>query len=95
MSSGYPGSSYEPRTIGTRRLARWKQMSWLGYTTAEIADDLGMTKTALDRFLVRARKAGHPDAVHHPRFLAMQDSLRHLVSSEARTRRRQRQRARG
>jgi hypothetical protein len=47
------------------RLMVWKRLASRGVLVADIAHQLGMKRAALDQFVVRARKAGHPDAVYH------------------------------
>lgn len=53
--------------VGLRddRLTVWRRLARRGVLVAEIAAQLGMTRPALDRMVVRARKIGHPDAVYH------------------------------
>lgn len=49
------------------RLIVWKRLAPRGVPVADIAHQLGMNRAALDRFILRARKRGHPDAVYHER----------------------------
>lgn len=51
--------------LADRRLAVWKRRARAGDLVADIAAELGMTRTALDRYVIRARGRGHPDAVYH------------------------------
>lgn len=66
MTSGRPGSAYEPRLDTAIRLARWRRLASLGIPVEEIARTVGMPRASLDRMVCRARKAGHPDAIRHP-----------------------------
>ncbi len=47
------------------RLIVWRRLASRGVSIADIAHQLGMRRAALDRFILRARQAGHPDAVYH------------------------------
>lgn len=47
------------------RLTLWKRLAPQGVSVASIAHQLGMKRSALDQFIVRARRNGHPDAVYH------------------------------
>ncbi len=47
------------------RLKVWRRRALTGDLVADIAAELGMKRAALDRYVVRARKRGHPDAVYH------------------------------
>lgn len=67
MTSGIPGSAYEPHADTRIRLARWRRLAADGHHMDDIAAQLGMTRAALDKLLERARKHGHPDAIPHAR----------------------------
>ncbi len=60
--SGRSGGNYGARDD---RLAVWRRLALRGVLVADIAAQLGMTRPALDRMVVRARKDKHPDAVYH------------------------------
>lgn len=47
------------------RLGTWKRRALVGDLVEDIAAELRMTRVALDRYVVRARRRGHPDAVYH------------------------------
>lgn len=55
--------------LRARRLRLWKQLATDGVSVTEIAYQLKLTRSALDQFVVRARKRGEPDAVYHSRYL--------------------------
>jgi hypothetical protein len=67
MTSGIPGSDYTPRPLTLHRLAVWRQYATAGHPLPDIAARLGMSPGALDQMLVRARRRGDPNAVHHAR----------------------------
>lgn len=66
MTSGSPGSDYEPHSITADRLIMWRRLSVAGLSRREIADRLGISRGTLDQLVGRARRNGHPDAIHHP-----------------------------
>lgn len=66
MTSGHPGSAYEPRPDAAAHLAEWRRLAPTGKPVNEIAAAIGITRAALDRAVCRARAAGHPDAIYHP-----------------------------
>jgi hypothetical protein len=51
--------------LETHRLKVWRAGALIGTPVASIAAQLGMTRVALDRYVCRARKRGHPDAIKH------------------------------
>jgi hypothetical protein len=51
--------------LEARRLKTWRAEALIGTPVASIAAQLGMTRAALDRYVCRARKRGHPDAIKH------------------------------
>lgn len=51
--------------LEARRLRAWRAGALIGTPVASIAAQLGMTRTALDRYVCRARQRGHPDAIRH------------------------------
>jgi hypothetical protein len=72
-----------------QRLAAWRRGCERDWTTAEIAADLRITVAALQRCVLRARAAGHPDAVMHPRaaLYTAGTGFSHVASPAARARR--------
>jgi transposase-like protein len=66
VTSGSPGSAYEPRADTARRLRTWRLGCQDGLSVADIAAALGVAPGTLQRSVERARAAGHPDAVIHP-----------------------------
>lgn len=66
------------REVTDGRLATWKRLCARHVPASDIAAALGMRRPALDQMLVRARRLGHPDAVHHPaaRFKSEQPTQR-------------------
>lgn len=79
---GHRGRPRDP-SLTDDRLTVWKREARQGTTVEVIAHQLGMKRAALDRFVVRARERGHPDAVYH----ALAEPYAHRL----RARRRQRQ----
>lgn len=65
MTRGSPGSAYTPDLDTADRLIIWRRGAEQGIPVDEIAAQLGITRVALDRFICRARKRGHPDAIRH------------------------------
>lgn len=51
--------------ITSQRLKVWRRRALMGDLVEDIAAELRMNRAALDQFIVRARKRGHPDAVYH------------------------------
>ncbi len=49
----------------SHRLAVWRQRARRGDRVEDIAAELRMKRSALDQFVVRARRDGHQDAVYH------------------------------
>lgn len=66
MTSGIPGSDYEPYSVTVDRLIVWRRMASAGRSRREIAARLGVSRSTLDQLVGRARLKGHPDAIHHP-----------------------------
>lgn len=65
MTSGIPGSSWTPRPDTADRLRIWRRHATVGTPVDDIAARLGMAHDALDQMVLRARRHGHPDAIHH------------------------------
>lgn len=82
MTSGIPGSSYQPRGDTVIRLARWRRLASTGTPVADIAAAIGVSRDALDQMVCRARRHGHPDAILHPN--SGFQGLRHLYDGRAR-----------
>lgn len=65
-----------------RRLIVWKRRAQLGDPVEDIAAELGMTRIALDRFVIRARKRGHPKAVYHAKARRLPHSDQDATASD-------------
>lgn len=87
MPSGRPGSAYEPGEDIARRLRQWRRMAGAGVPVDEIAAAMGISRDTLDRSVLRARRAGHPDAVYHPMACLTGEGLSYLVHAAGRRRR--------
>lgn len=89
MTSGIPGSDYEPRADTEIRLARWRRLASDGVPVVDIAAALGIKRATLDQITCRARRHGHPDAIRHP-FAGSEpgNGVSHVVNRGARARRR-------
>lgn len=81
-------SNYRPHERTARRLAQWKRLASTGTARADIATSLGMTLVALDQAICRARRRGHPDAIHHLLAALPGTGTSHLTDSTVRARRR-------
>lgn len=66
MTSGVPGSAYQPSLDTALRLAKWRRLAALGWPVNDIARACGVDRRTLDRAVCRARAHGHPDAIYHP-----------------------------
>lgn len=64
MGSGRSGRRLNVDTV-THRLATWRRLAVDGVAVHIIAGQLGITTRALEQFILRQRRAGHPDAVLH------------------------------
>lgn len=84
MTSGIPGSTWRPHPATADRLAAWKHYARLGWPVDDIAAQLGITRHALDQTVVRARRHGHPDAIHHARAVARGAGTWHITRRKAR-----------
>lgn len=70
--------------ITERRLRVWYRRARLGDLVEDIAAELGLKRSALDRFVVRARERGNPLAVYHA--ASRPPHLTHCKTENARTR---------
>lgn len=82
MTSGIPGSAYQPSEDTLIRLARWKRLANTGIPVDDIAAQVGMSRHALDQMVCRARRHEHPDAILHPN--SGLQGLRHVYDSRGR-----------
>lgn len=85
MTSGIPGSTYEPHLDTAHRLAVWRRLATRGLTRDEIAAELGVKRTTLDQLVGRARRAGHPDAIRHPHAVDTGSGFWHIARGRRRT----------
>lgn len=88
MTSGIPGSSYQPSPDTAARLATWHRLAALRWPVDDIARHLGIDRRTLDRAVCRARKHGHPDAILHPEARRAGSGTWHLTGRAPRNRRR-------
>lgn len=74
IHAGRPRAPWAPPLIPGRRideeltdarLGVWQRRATLGDAVDDIAAELRMNRPALDQFVARARKRGHPKAVYH------------------------------
>lgn len=63
------------------RMDRWRRLCLAGYTTVQIADELGLSVHALRRSVIRARAAGCRAAIVHPLAAETGSGTSHLVNS--------------
>jgi IS30 family transposase len=88
VTGGIPGSSYQPGREVEYRLRKWAQGCRLGWSTTEIAQDLGIKVKTLQRCVQRARAHGHELAVVHPNATRYAEGAgySHIVNNQARRR---------
>ena len=96
MTRGKKGSAYEADAETHYRLRRWHHGCLHGWSTREIAEDLGIPVKTLRRCVQRARAHGNPQAIVHPNAAryAEDSGFSHIVSHQARTRLRRARRRR-
>jgi hypothetical protein len=82
MTSGIPGSAYQPSEDTLIRLARWKRLASTGIPVDDIAAQVGMSRHALDPDGVPGPPARPPDAILHP--TSGLQGLRHVYDSRGR-----------
>lgn len=82
MTSGIPGSVWQPYEDTRIRLARWKRLASIGTPVNDIAAAIGISRHALNQMVCRARRNGHPDAIRHPN--AGSTGLAHIYQSRSR-----------
>ena len=87
MTSGRKGSPYEPQADTAIRLARWKRLASTGMPVNDIARTIGISRSALDQMVCRARKRGHPDAILHPHAAIPGTGTGHLTDATRRAQR--------
>jgi transposase len=63
MSRGRPPGPTQAVAV---RLAEWRRGCERGWSTREIAEEVGVSIKTLRRSVQRARASGHEDAVVHP-----------------------------
>lgn len=95
MPRGHYGSSWEPSPETAHRLGRWRRGVAARWTVAEIAADLGLKPDTLAQYVIRARRAGHPDAVLHWNYVPAGEGVGHVLGQSVTLARRARLRAEG
>lgn len=88
MTSGVPGSAYEPHPDTAVRLERWRRLAAQGVPVDDIAESLGVRRAALDRMVCRARANGHPHAIRHANATEPGTGTWHLTGRDRRGHRR-------
>lgn len=63
----YDRGGYQPTPAVAVKLATWRELASQGVPCDVIARQIGYTTKSLGAFLTRARLAGHPDAIYHPK----------------------------